>query len=91
MKSIKRMVLAGGMLLLVGTTCFAADVVEQRDPTANKPQPVDLSKVHRNQKLRAWVNSIKPAAGGAMEPATSPPREYWQQSVRRENRGSMKE
>lgn len=82
-------------LVLVGALCSAdgppsGSTREKRESITTNQYAVDESKVRRNQKLRAWVDSIKPAAGH-VEPAAQPKNEYWQQSVRRENRGTMKE
>lgn len=93
-------------LALSGTVCSAADASgngelpamgQQVQGGSKGQQVVDESRVRRNQKLRAWVNSIRPAAGnvaphsGAEESSVHPGNEYWRQSVRRENRGSMRE
>ncbi|MBA3015151.1 MAG: hypothetical protein KKD63_02560 [Proteobacteria bacterium] len=79
------------LILLVGTMSNAADAVVSKEVSAENQQVVDLSKVRRHQKLRAWVDSIKPAAGHVETKANPAATEYWRQSVRRENRGTMRE
>lgn len=95
MKVTTRVVMAFG-LVLMGATCFAADAssakVESKETVVSNQHAVDVSKVRRDQKLRAWVDSIKPAAGAGIDTkSTHPANEYWRQSVRRENRGAMQE
>jgi len=91
MKTTTSVIMTGCfVMLLAGTLCFAAEVAEQKEAAAINKQAVDQSAAQQDQKLRAWVGSIKPAAG-PVTPSAHPENEYWHQSVRRENRGSMHE
>ncbi len=80
---------AGCLVLLVGT-CFAAETEARLESSvAKEPQMAEAVVTPNNAQLRAWLDSIKPAAGQAKP--VQHRTEYWQQSVRRENRGHMQE
>jgi len=81
---------AGCLALLIGGTCFAAEVEGKQLPLETGSQVAEVGTSQNNAQLRAWLDSIKPAAG-EVKAAAHQKTEYWQQSVRRENRGHMQE
>lgn len=90
MKTTTYAVMFGCLFLVMGGRCFAADTVpENKLLKASGRQIAELGAINNSDHLRAWVDSIKPAAGH-VEPVhkgTS----YWERSVRRENRRQMQE
>ena len=90
MNTIACTITAGCLALLLGGTCFAVEA-EGRQSVGKEPQMAEVAMSQNNAQLRAWLDTIKPAAGGEVQPAAHKRPEYWQQSVRRENRGHMQE
>lgn len=89
MKAKTCVTMTGCLLLMLGTVTFAADQVEQQLPTTEGKQIAQMGESHNKEQLRAWMNSIKPAAGPT-QPAQQQT-EYWRQSVHRGNRGHAQE
>lgn len=89
MKTTTYAVMFGCLFMMMGGRCFAADSAENKSMTAKDQQIAELGAIKDSDHLRAWVDSIKPAAGH-VEPVHKGT-DYWERSVRRENRRQMQE
>ena len=89
MKTTTSLMIFGCLVLLMDGNCFAADGAETKATTTNNELVAALGEHRNNDQLRAWVTSIKPAAGhlNAVHSETG----YWDRSVRRENRRQNQE
>lgn len=89
MKTTTCAMMFGSLLLLVAGNCLAAETTANKPLTARDEQVAELGVNKQNEQLRAWVDSIKPAAGH-VEPVHQGPG-YWERSVRRDTQRHMQE
>lgn len=89
MKTVTCATMFGCLFFMMGASCLAVDTAENKTPTENGAQVAELGAIKQNDHLRAWVDSIKPAAGH-VEPVHQESG-YWDKSVKRENRGHLQE
>lgn len=93
MKTTTCAFMASCLVLVMGTTCWAAEMTDKALTDNNGQQVASGTTTENKEELRAWLGSIKPAAGGqeAKPERQGGGTEYWQQTVRRENRGHLQE
>ncbi len=90
MKATTCAIMTGCLFLMMGAVASAAEAQGSKPVLAAEGEQIaQMGESHNQAQLRAWVNSIKPAAGH-VEPAQQR-NEYWQQSVIRGNRGRVQE
>lgn len=92
MKTTTCAFMASCLVLVMGTTCLAAEMTDKPLTDNNGQQVASGTTTENKEELRAWLGSIKPAAGQEVKPERQGGgTEYWQQTVRRENRGHLHE
>ena len=92
MRTITCAMVASCLVVMMGSMVFAADQAPKQPLPADEQQIANLAESHNKEEARAWLKSIKPAAGPAQaQQKFRPGTEYWQQSVLRGSRGKMQE